>query len=589
MSSKKEISQSVDEAQKLREKLGLKPLRLEEKEEKVGSSKRPAYVDPSVKETSAAEKKEHREKKKQKRVHEELTKGKGIADIVAEEEGAGGASDWVNKMRAKGVEGLKGKAVEKQKDKKRKHSSEDLKGMKVAHAMDDFQEGETEILTLKDSMIIDSDGEVNDGADELHNALRSEKFKSDRANEMKGQKWKIGEDYDPTKAAEYDDDGNIKILGKYDELATEAKGFTLGQQLPDDVDPEVKLKLLMKDDKRYDLGTDFKVQSDFYTTEEMTGFQKRKPMKKKPKKPKVEKDKKRGEEVVPLKGMKPAFAKLEDVDSGEEDAELYDRLHRQRQMTKETEEKEPEEKMLVSGEKNLMTKVVEQVKKMAEEDDPMAGGTDVLGIPVKEDQALTATSQFCNIVQTPLEKMETNKAQAFEGAKLYKEKKNEQRRASGKIDAGIRDLKDVDKEEIEREREMFDEELIDSSTASALQYLRSRSQIGVDQDTHMNRNKANRPLEHGTEGEDDDIYLEHVNQFGRVETPIEAYRKLSWHFHGKMPGKKRKQVRMERLENEIGLKTTLNDRSLPTMEALEKTQKEENKAYVVLSSSTGIK
>merc|ERR1711988_1088436 len=35
--------------------------------------------------------------------------------------------------------------------------------------------------------------------------------------------------------------------------------------------------------------------------------------------------------------------------------------------------------------------------------------------------AMTATTEFCNVVQTPLEKMETMKHEAFRGSTLYKQ------------------------------------------------------------------------------------------------------------------------------------------------------------------------
>ena len=46
----------------------------------------------------------------------------------------------------------------------------------------------------------------------------------------------------------------------------------------------------------------------------------------------------------------------------------------------------------------------------------------------------------------------------------------------------------------------------------------------------------NRPLEMSTL--DGDIKLEYRDDFGRVQTPKEAFRSISWKFHGKAHGSK---------------------------------------------------
>merc|ERR1712039_884003 len=94
---------------------------------------------------------------------------------------------------------------------------------------------------------------------------------------------------------------------------------------------------------------------------------------------------------------------------------------------------------------------------------------------------------------------------------------------------------------------------LDVSCASGLAYLRARAQIGNDQESHKNRKSDNRPLEMSTS--DGDIKLEYRDDYGRVQTPKEAFRAISWKFHGKMPGRKNLERRLSRLENEMRLKT----------------------------------
>merc|ERR1719158_2552193 len=119
------------------------------------------------------------------------------------------------------------------------------------------------------------------------------------------------------------------------------------------------------------------------------------------------------------------------------------------------------------------------------------------------------------------------------------------------------------------------EEGLDLTCSSGIAYLRARAQMGRDQDSHMNRKTDNRPLEMSTT--DGDIKLEYRDDFGRVQTPKEAFRAISWKFHGKMPGKKNLERRLLRLENEVKLKSMNVMEQLPTIRALRHVQKSDAK------------
>merc|ERR1740121_390268 len=129
----------------------------------------------------------------------------------------------------------------------------------------------------------------------------------------------------------------------------------------------------------------------------------------------------------------------------------------------------------------------------------------------------------------------------------------------------------------------LNEESLDLSCASGLEYLRARSQIGNDQDTHRIRKLDNRPLEMSTL--DGDIKLEYRDDFGRVQTPKEAFRAISWKFHGKVPGRKNMERRILRLENEMRLKSLDPLTQLPTLKALRHVQVQDAKPYMVLSGA----
>jgi hypothetical protein len=104
-----------------------------------------------------------------------------------------------------------------------------LEGFKVGHSVNDFAEGESVILTIKDSRIISrgEDGryEENEGncrafvglmaaeEDELENVVLAEKRKREFVKEA--TKRKLG--YDATDAAEFENGGAKDYLTQYDE------------------------------------------------------------------------------------------------------------------------------------------------------------------------------------------------------------------------------------------------------------------------------------------------------------------------------------------------------------------------------------
>merc|ERR1712190_497192 len=198
--------------------------------------------------------------------------------------------------------------------------------------------------------------------------------------------------------------------------------------------------------------------------------------------------------------------------------------------------------------------------------------------------------EFCNVVQTPLEKMETMKHEAFRGSTLYKQQvtqrkgvaagESKKRRLAGHTDNAAEKLA---AEEAEKEVEQLMEDGLDLSCASGLAYLRARSQIGNDQESHKFKKADNRPLEMSTV--DGDIKLEYRDDFGRVQTPKEAFRAISWKFHGKLPGRKNMERCLLRLENEMKLKTSNPVETLPTIRALRHVQTADAKPYMVLSGA----
>jgi len=297
-------------------------------------------------------------------------------------------------------------------------------------------------------------------------------------------------------------------------------------------------------------------------------------------------DKKTADKEDQIGGAAPtgtaAAGRPADAGSDEEDPELYEQLSKQRRLVRRS-----DAGTIKKGEAALKAvsdriETIEGDESKAEEKEKTILGTKKTG---DETIAMTATTEFCNVVQTPLEKVETVKHEAFRGSTLYKQQvasrkglkmsRNKQQFAAEEDLANVGDRDD--------EGTNLAEEGLDLSAASGLAYLRARSQIGLDQDTHKNRKSDNRPLEMSTL--DGDIKLEYRDDYGRVQTPKEAFRAISWKFHGKVPGRKNMERRLLRLEHEMKLKSMNPLEQLPTLRALRHIQKSDAKPYMVLSGA----
>jgi len=579
-----EISQSVEESNKLRESLGIQKLKEDKPQSSKGSSNDPVFAPADKKAEDAKDKDKESKRKaaaaKSKRDHEELVQGAGLGDILEKEEGKGSASDWI--ARTRGAEGsMKGATAKKDDGKKRKEApggDASVPKMKVRHDSEALKEGETMVMTLSDQRLIDKDGNLVETQDELSNVnlLDSDKAKKNEAIRSQVE-------YDPTKQG-------ADILDKYDDPSVAPSGFMIGgvpTGVIEERDPEKRLQILtaMSENETLDFGNKF--QSDFYTSEEMSKFKKptKKPAKKKSR-AKVAGDK---EDQIgdPSKVHVKGPARPDDAGSDEEDPELYEQLSKQRRLVKRADTGQAKK-----GEAAL-TQVSERIQGMGgEEEDEVKDQKEkeLLGLKKDADSnvALTATTEFCNVVQTPLEKIETLKHESFRGSTLYKQQATQRKgvaagerkaRKAGLPEEVLAATKDAE-EDLEQ---TLIEESLDLSCASGLEYLRARSQIGCDQDSHRIRKLDNRPLEMSTV--DGDIKLEYRDDFGRVQTPKEAFRSISWKFHGKVPGRKNMERRLLRLENEMRLKSMNVIEALPTLRALRHAQTAEAKPYMVLSGA----
>ena len=250
-----EVSMSLEETNRVREKLGLKPLRTGESDR--AKSKREAEEAAHAARADEAKAKQTAEisariaAAKERRLMEardRSTKQLGEAD-----EGDDDLTAWVNKSRddekrrraeeRRKAEELARKLAEQDDDaedsdeddgdmfsggggSKRArdgaggYTSKDLAGLKVRHDADEVMEGETMILTLKDTSILDDTRTgINEDDDELENVLTAEEKRRKKARKeaTKNPGAPFGTD---------EEEGSKTLLAKYDEKK-DSDGLTL--------------------------------------------------------------------------------------------------------------------------------------------------------------------------------------------------------------------------------------------------------------------------------------------------------------------------------------------------------------------------
>lgn len=316
-----EVSLSIEETNKLRLKLGLKPLSVsdnkvtESKPASNGEQAKKTYIDkdtnqefehvPAKNMADIREQKELRQKLQEKRekrlLGEKYQKSKGLADSD-DEENESSAAAWLQKAKEKQEAIRKAKILEEMdqqfgdtvdshtsKSKTQKdYDSTMLKGLRVEHDQALFKEGKDIILTLKDRNILTGHGENLDvdndeEADVLINVniADDERFAKNVENKKNKPNYKPYDDFD--------DEGQFKersILDKYNEelngetkksFKLDAKGTydASDMKLIEKLDQEHKARAI-----RIDVLNELKLANDYMTQQELEKFKKPKKIRK---------------------------------------------------------------------------------------------------------------------------------------------------------------------------------------------------------------------------------------------------------------------------------------------------------------------
>ncbi|CAN9510236.1 unnamed protein product [Ophioblennius macclurei] len=287
-----DASLSIEETNKLRAKLGLKPLELNENKKELGTKEEPIVAE-TINPVVIQQQKEMKEKLaaiKEKRL---LNQKLGKVKTLAEEDDLETA-EWVEKSRkmAKEKELAEKRAkllqemdeefgvsnlVEEEfaQSKQFAYTSRDLKGLKVQHKVESFGEGQTVILTLEDKGVLEEKEDV------LVNVSMVDKEKAEKNVELKKKK----PDYKPYEEEESVEDmvtfKSRSVLSKYDEEidGEKKKSFRLSTGGFADGERERELqamKEMLRNQAQSLEMPSLSIASEYYTPQEMVGFKKTK-------------------------------------------------------------------------------------------------------------------------------------------------------------------------------------------------------------------------------------------------------------------------------------------------------------------------
>ncbi|KAK0134704.1 U4/U6.U5 tri-snRNP-associated protein 1 [Merluccius polli] len=288
-----DASLSVEDTNKLRAKLGLKPLEMNENKKELGTKEEPLVAE-TINPIHIKKQKEMREKlaaMKEKRI---LNQKLGKVKTLAEDDWLDDTAAWVEKnrkaekekelaeKRAKLLEemdqefGVSSLVEEEFGQKKRDaYSSRDLKGLKVQHKIDSFGEGQTVILTLQDKGVLEEEEDV------LVNVNMIDREKAEKNVELKKKK----PDYKPYEEEESVDDmvtlKSRSVLSKYDEEidGEKKKSFRLSTGGVAEGERERELQAIretLRNQAQSLQMPSLSIASEYYTPQEMVGFKKTK-------------------------------------------------------------------------------------------------------------------------------------------------------------------------------------------------------------------------------------------------------------------------------------------------------------------------
>jgi len=138
-----------------------------------------------------------------------------------------------------------------------------------------------------------------------------------------------------------------------------------------------------------------------------------------------------------------------------------------------------------------------------------------------------------------------------------------------------------------------------SSMAAVLDMARNRGMLRANEEVTAGRifdtkgaglhaySDTNGPGGDDGKGGGPSFNLDHYDEYGRKMTQKQAFRQLSWKFHGKAPSKKNREKRMLEVEKQLADKT--EDKAMNYLHALQAAQQTTKSAHIVLTGINAIK
>ena len=517
-----------------------------------------------------------------------------------------------------------------------------MKGLKVAHDLTEFKEGETTILTLKDSFILKDNYQYNEEEDELEDITKTE------LSILEERKKPSGIKYNPIKELELsnsnapkDNDTSSSILSKYNEKEKK-KGIVLDGEMTSGKSKEERLQEIrsklssslkkntlakVKPTLSYNLNDDQLSFSNANSNNQQgksdikiktlakpqptapVAFKKRKNIKKKEEniitpsnpliselllsdianieeneedygsrtsgitqqntslKEKMEKQKKKDAYSKALdKAKKVSLSLLNDDESlFHDDNELFESIENSRKQ------------FLAQNDQLSKAQLIERAKSKWKEREHQ----EIELMNSSDPNIFSTTREFCRNISTsnlaaekkePLEIPETTKDEDEDKDNMEIAKEGEKEEKEDKS-------KDLISDAIIEEEPAVSEGLF-----SALKLFEKRG-VTAQKDREMYVGRKGDPVDIGNDPAPH-INLEHRDEFGRILTQREIFRKISHKFHGKLPGKNKLEKNLKKYKEELKLRNmSYDDTPLRTVEKMRKEQERTGLAFVELSGN----
>ena len=636
-----EISCSIEETNRIRALLGMRPLdassgqQINQEQAAVLNLKR--KIDEETKTIETAEILERIEKSRNRRLLHSKLEGDTLGELAQEDDlSLLSAADWVKRSRqkqlsdqekAKQAAALAARKLEVEEEERVKtYRTAELKGLRVMHGANSFEAGEEVILTLADTQILKRGehgqllGVHEDSEDVLVNPLMMDEEKRvERERQAKRARQPVYSGYDDAEFSEERAPGmKPSILSHYDKAQKSAPRLTLGE---DGAALDEKVMESLPRKNQQDLGMEISISNDFYSPVEYATFNKPKKLKKIKKmrrKDEAEDDiiasleatareeqsshlgkretsmlvtseslaserrRLNYEEAAKAAHDKISRAALESnkvafVD--DDDLEIVQSLNRVRRMvlkekSKGTADNDPGAKVLQEFLRNEPPPQADHADEMDDFNDIDAEGRRRDGTLV-----FTSTTEFSTRLSARLSEVARSRAEEVVRDQEERDMElvmSEAMDGSSDMEVSVDVSEAADQEVVEF---VHKQPLAAQGMAAALSLIRESGDLKANTEL-AGRAKDDRAYDPSSD--DLGVRIEYRDEFGRKLTQKEAFRQLSYRFHGQGPSKKKMEKRLKEMQAKNKELFAKGATETGTMKSLVKAQEATGKAFVTI-------